>query len=190
MSKKGYYRTVKEGSGKMYQCVVCGKLGCYAPEAKNCCLDKKPAYSIDEVRAIAEAQPELLEHLKNTCSIKPLGQRTRWGHRGRASRPNLFDEYHKAFARIEGRLKWQECKHLADLFESDDDWTRALNAWAKGKPGRTPLQHLAWAFYNHNWEQVKAAAYALSAEYLAQSDFGEKVHQLLLKEADNEQERV
>ena len=192
MSKRGYYRTVIDKSLKYYICVVCGEMHLYAPTAKNCCLDKKPAYSIDETRAIAESLPALQEHLKNTKEVKKPGEKTRWGHRARTARPNLFDEYHRAFECIEKKQRYQELNHLEKLFGSsaeDDRWTKELYRWYHGKPARTPLQHLAWAFYNHNWEQVKAAAYGLAAEYLAGSEFGDKVHELLLREAQKEKRK-
>ena len=51
MAEKGWYRNTEHG----YQCVVCLGTFIYAESARQCCLDGKPAYSLEQAQDIMTA---------------------------------------------------------------------------------------------------------------------------------------
>ncbi|TRZ50585.1 MAG: hypothetical protein D4S01_06385 [Dehalococcoidia bacterium] len=168
MSCKGYYKRL---SGKRYLCPICGSVydSPFArKEAQDCCQDKKLANFniLDEANHIAFLvdHPPVKERRPHDPANPHPGvkQPDKYGHwyRGKVLNEKKVEaQYQRAFKWIDRQARLTELQRLDALFAPWD-------AEAMMKPcRRSPLQRMAYAYFRHDWESLKLAAYALANEF-------------------------
>jgi len=153
---KGLYIKLPAGG---YQCPVCQatfKPG-FRFDAQNCCRELKAG--------IIPPQPANLAYSPHFqapgAGYEFPDSDGRW-RQGKTPDQKKRLVYMRALYNLEKRAKQTDYKqslkyYLDHLFEHD------AKAWGRKK--RTPLQRLAWAFLQGNWEQVKHCAYQLAYDH-------------------------
>ncbi|MBU0598688.1 hypothetical protein KKF61_06950 [Patescibacteria group bacterium] len=174
-----YYQVTQNG----YACVICGQLYRERFTARNCCKDKKPASQ----QSAREAEHILLGkyHRLTPRTAQPgdgILHKDRWGHwhRGKNHTPQKSRaDYERAFKNLEAQHKQAQVERLEKLFPSItiEDFERSPKARS-----RTPLQRLAWAYINHNWEAVRKAAIEMASEAAISSEVEQWKQELTLDE--------
>ena len=163
MKAAGYYLKLKYNSFTLYECLVCARRYIYAHPARDCCLENKPCLALHETAQIVEGAPPLphIRSLPRPRTRQPgngIVRRDRWGHHYRGKYSNLkklFADYHRAFNNLAKEQRHQQVQKLETLYPT-------YEIDLKPKKHRSPLQRMAYAWYMHNWEQLKNAAFDLA----------------------------
>jgi hypothetical protein len=162
MSAKGYYK--KHGKG--YVCPVCGTIYPSPWDKKlamNCCADKKPLseQAVREAEGVLESysmsQRELVNRLLG--NLKPLNEESETVSYKpkkpiKPRIPKIARQYNKAWNTAEEQIKKLDIYRLESMIYE----LEAIEYRNQIHRERTPLQRMAFAYYNHNWEALKQAA--------------------------------
>lgn len=157
-----------------YLCPACGKTYPERKLASACCEAEKSGQSTKymgvlwEVQAIANKSPSVdkreTKHTRNPDNPHPgVRHPDQYGHwyRGKVFNQTQKEaQYSRAFSWIDRQARLGALQRLEGLYGS---------VFA-GEPHikenrRSPLQRMAYAFYRHDWESLKYAAFALANEY-------------------------